>query len=96
MTKSMSRPANDPVESNRQARTFDSTKLRYQRLGLCRFCAAQASWGHQLGFSRSNPPCDECQPLVDTFPVAKPERWKSTSPRRGAKFSSSLSPGMGQ
>jgi hypothetical protein len=90
MSKPMSRAANDPVESNRQARTYDATKLHYQRLGLCRFCAAQASWGHQLGFSRVKPPCDECQPFVDTFPTAKPGRWRSDSPRRGAEFSSSV------
>jgi hypothetical protein len=96
MTKPTSRSANDRPETNRQARTYQATKLHYQRLGLCRFCAAQAAWGHQIGFSKVKPPCHECQPLVDTFPVAVPGRWRSNSPRRGARFSSSVSPSIGQ
>lgn len=96
MSKSRSQAANDRVESNRQARTYDATKLHYQRLGLCRFCAAQGAWGHQLGFSRVNPPCHECQPLVNSFPVTEPGAWKSYSPRRGAMFSFAVSPRTGQ
>lgn len=80
----------DPAETLRQARTFDATKAHYERLGLCRICAAQAAWGQQLGFSWIKPPCHGCQPLVDTFPVSKPGRWRSNSPRHGVKFSPSI------
>lgn len=92
MKDSMSRRAQDPVETLWQAKTFDTTKRHYERLGLCRVCAAQASFGHQqgLGFSQIKPPCHKCQPIVDTFPVDKPGLWRSCSRRRGAKFSSSI------
>lgn len=97
MTANAPRPAKGKrVETLRQARTFDSNKGHYESLGLCNPCAAQAAWGHQLGFSECKPPCQECQPLVDRFPVAKPNQWRSNSPRRGAEFSSSDHPGMGQ
>lgn len=97
MTVSTSRPAQEAVETIRQARAFDAMKRHYERLGLCRVCAAQASWGHQLGFSRlAKQPCHECQAIIDTFPVARPGRWRSSSPRRGAEFSSSFLPGAGQ
>ena len=96
MKASIPRRAQDPVETPGQARIFDAMKRHYVRLGLCYPCAAQAAWGHQLGFSRINPPCLECQSLVDTFPVARPGRWRSNSPRRGAKFSSSLRQRVGQ
>lgn len=96
MSKTNSSGPHDAPETIWQAGTFDSIKRRYVRLGLCSACAAQAAWGHQLGFSRSNPPCQECQPLVDTFPVKKPNRWHSWSPRRGASLSQGLRPGIGQ
>jgi hypothetical protein len=82
----------DPVETIWQAWRFDAMKRHYQRLGLCRVCAAQAAWGHQLGFSRVKQPCHGCQPLVDTFPTARPGRWRSHSPRRGAESSPRLRP----
>lgn len=88
----MTRPTNDSVETLWQARSFDTNKRHYQGLGLCGPCAAQAAWGHQLGFSRIDPPCGVCQPLVDTFPVDKPGMWRSHSPRRGASFSSTIRP----
>jgi len=97
MKASIPRRAQDPVETPGQARIFDAMKRHYERLGLCRACAAQAAWGHQLGFSRVvHQPCHECQPIVDTFPVARPGRWRSYSPRRGAEFSSSLRQRVGQ
>lgn len=54
------------------------------------FCAAQAAWGHQLGFSRSNPPCLKCANVIAGFPVREPGMWKSNSLRRGAPFSLSI------
>lgn len=94
MQASTPRRAEDTAETVRQARTFDTTKAHYERLGLCRTCAAQAAWGQQLGFSRVNPPCHDCQSLVDTFPIAKPGRWRSSSPRYRAQFSSSVPAGV--
>lgn len=97
MTANAPRPAKGKrVETLRQARTFDSNKRHYVSLGLCSPCAAQAAWGHQLGFSECKPPCQECQPHVDTLPVPKPNQWRSLSPRHGAKFSARLRPEMGQ
>jgi hypothetical protein len=97
MKDSMSLLVQDPVETLRQARIFDSTKRHYERLGLCRICAAQAAWGHQLGFSRvTKQPCRECQPFVDRFPRARPGKWRSYSPRSGAKFSLGVRPDMSQ
>ncbi|WP_275778041.1 hypothetical protein [Paenarthrobacter sp. Y-19] len=80
------------VETVRQARSFDAYKRRYVRLGLCYPCAAQAAYGHQLGFSLSKPPCHACQAVVDTFPVKRVNGWSSWSPRHGAKLSAGLRP----
>lgn len=96
MINTASRPAKSSAESLRQARTFDSNKRHYVSLGLCSPCAAQAAWGHQLGFSKSKSPCQGCQPLVDSFPVRRSNKWRSHSQRRGAKFLASVRPDMGQ
>lgn len=95
MNKPLSRSFDDPNETVRQATTFEGVRKHYIRLGLCSRCAAQAAFGHQLGFSRSKSPCPVCQPIVDQFPTAKPNRWRSNSPRRGAMFSDSIHPAAG-
>lgn len=95
MKKSSYRSYVDRDETLRQATTFEAMRRRYIRLGLCSRCAAQAAFGHQLGFSRSKPPCHECLPIVNKFPTAKPNQWRSNSPRRGAKFSDSIRPPAG-
>lgn len=95
MNKASSRSFDDHNETVRQATTFEAIRKHYVRLGLCSRCAPQAAYGHQLGFSRAQPPCKKCQPIVDTFPVAKPNQWRSNSPRRGAKFSDSICPPAG-
>ncbi|NYD78436.1 hypothetical protein SAMN05216555_10988 [Arthrobacter cupressi] len=87
MTKIGSGLKDQAAETLRQARTFDRIKRHYEGLGLCGPCAAQAAWGHQIGFSQSKAPCEDCQPIVDGFPVAKPNGWRSNSPRRGVEFS---------
>lgn len=74
-------------ETPRQARSWDATKRHYRSLGLCGACAAQAAWGHQLGFTTVNPPCLVCLPVVLSFPVNEPGEWRSNSPRRGAPLS---------
>lgn len=80
-TTSRTRDAN---ETPRQARTFSTVKGHYLTLGLCSPCAAQAAFGHQLGFSRSKPPCNSCRAIIASFPVEEPGPWRSRSPRRGA------------
>lgn len=80
--------ASMPPETISQARTWDRVKTLYLRDGLCHACAAQAAWGHQLGFgyvvnrpwgdsARIKAPCRVCAPIVATFPVARPNGWRS-------------------
>lgn len=97
MTANAPRPAKGKrVETVRQARIWDSNKKHYLSLGLCRPCAAQAAWGHQVGFSQSKPPCRKCQPFVDSFPTKRANGWRSLSQRRGAKFSMQVRPRIGR
>lgn len=72
----------DPPETLAQARRHDRNTARYLKLGLCRRCAPQAAWGHQLGFGRCNPPCEDCRPLVDTFPMEQINGWRSVPQKR--------------
>ena len=53
-----------------QAAAWDRRRDAYAyRAGLCDRDAAALSWGHSLGFaSMTHPPCDECAPVVATFP----------------------------
>lgn len=55
-------------ETLAQARRWETTKRRYIGAGLCDKCAAQAAWGHQIGFSRINAPCADCAAVVGAFP----------------------------
>lgn len=96
MTTSIRKRNSDRPETPRQARTFDHYKRHYVRLGLCRVCAAQAAFGHQLGFSRSKPPCNGCLAVVDSFPMAEPNDWRSSSPRRGVAFSPAIASRSGR
>lgn len=59
-----------------------ATKDHYVALGLCSVCAAQAAYGHQIGFIRTNAPCSSCLPLILALPVNEPGEWRSSSPRR--------------
>lgn len=72
----------DNPETIRQARTWVTTKGHYLELGLCSTCAAQAAYGHQLGFGRANPPCASCLPVILSLPVNELGEWRSSSPRR--------------
>jgi len=76
-------------ETASQASSWTVRKNKYLVLGLCEACAAQAAWGHQLGFAphehvRSgrtvlegiNPPCTECAPIVAEFPVEGAGGWR--------------------
>ena len=57
------RPQDRP-ETRSQAHTWDRVKTHYEKAGLCGACAAQAAYGHQLGFHKINPPCDHCSYVV--------------------------------
>lgn len=63
-----------------QAREWDRNLRAYVALGLCHGCAAQAAWGHQVGFGLSEPPCPVCRPVVAGFDVARAGGWRSASP----------------
>jgi hypothetical protein len=77
-------------ETRRQAETWDRNKRHYVQLGLCSRCAAQAAWGHQLGFTEVHAPCSGCLHVVIGFPVNEPGEWRSSSPRRAAPKSEGL------
>lgn len=69
-----------PPETIEQVHTWDRTKLRYVRAGLCHKCAAQAAWGHQAGaggWLPLHPPCPSCVPSVASFLLATPNQlWR--------------------
>jgi hypothetical protein len=67
----------DPPETVRQAQAWDSACAWYGGAGLCGRCASQMAWGHQIGWGRVHPPCDECEATVATFPVPKVNGWRS-------------------
>ena len=67
----------DVPETQRQAQRWDAVKAHYLRKGLCAVCAAQAAYGHQLGFGRVKPPCDACVPLVTRFPGKGAGDWRT-------------------
>lgn len=93
-------PKSTRPETLRQAQTWDTTKNKYVDLGLCDVCAAQAAWGHQVGFTLSHPPCTTCALVVAMLPVSAgvDSLWrriqKGTSTGRGQDLISALhSPG---
>jgi hypothetical protein len=51
----------DRAETMCQAHTWDKVATRYRRAGFCDHCAAQAAWGHQLGFTSVQPVGDCCR-----------------------------------
>jgi hypothetical protein len=63
-------------ETLRQARLSDAAASFYRRAGLCDRCAGQAAWGHATSFSEVLPPCQECHPLVQSFPNAASGTWR--------------------
>ena len=71
-TAKMKRP-----ETLSQARTWQRQRDRYGAEGLCGMCAAQAAYGHQLGFTHIEPPCSACSPMVARFSTAKPNGWRA-------------------
>lgn len=69
-------PKPDKPETLAEARHWQNRNTRYLSLGLCYACAAQAAYGHQLGFSRINPPCAVCVPIIAAFPVRAVGPWR--------------------
>jgi hypothetical protein len=68
-------------ETPSQAITWQTVKAKYVASGLCHACAAQAAWGHQLGFGHPGlrPPCDQCRPRVAALPSrvnSKASAWR--------------------
>lgn len=61
-----------------QARVWTRKMRRYQIAGLCDVCAAQAAWGHAVGFGKINDPCPVCQPIVNALPNPGPKgsKWR--------------------
>ena len=63
-------PRAERSETMGQALAWDRRRDAYAyRAGLCDRDAAALSWGHSLGFaSLTHPPCQDCAPIVATFP----------------------------
>lgn len=70
----------DKPETLDEALHWTRRNNRYLRLGLCYRCAAQAAWGHALGFARIKPPCGGCAPIVATFPTNAVGPWRKVVP----------------
>lgn len=68
--KSASRLTSEDPETKRQAQSWEVTANLYEADGLCRGCAGQAAYGHQVGFSRIKEPCEACRPVVSGFPFS--------------------------
>lgn len=56
-------------ETLRQARSWQQVLGVYRTAGLCDRCAAQAAYGHAVGFSLIHPPCQGCVPIVARLPL---------------------------
>lgn len=72
------------TESAGEARWHQTTTNAYLAAGLCHSCAAQAAYGHQLGWSKVNQPCTVCRPIVAAFPQPQVNDWRS-KPRDASK-----------
>lgn len=78
MTTPLPRAKADRPETLSQVKSWDRNKLHYSLAGFCDTCAAQAAWGHQIGFSRVRRPCRVCssRELPDLHAgEARPLRW---------------------
>lgn len=70
-------PSNFQLEALRLVPRWDQVKAQYVNHGLCSLCAAQAAWGHQDGFRRIMPPCDECFSIIVRLPGKGAGDWRS-------------------
>lgn len=62
-------------ETPRQAQTWDGNYRAYKAAGFCPTDAAQASWGHQIGFTLSNPVGDCCRGKTPPKDLERANRW---------------------
>lgn len=77
----------DKPETLAQAVEWEKVKNHYVTLELCHVCAAQATYGHQIGFTKVNQPCPDCAGVVAGLPDGAANGWRSQSyrkTRRGA------------
>ncbi len=59
----------DGPETIGEAMADDRRTAAYRRAGLCPRCSSHLSKGHAYGFARiPGDPCDDCAPIVATFP----------------------------
>jgi hypothetical protein len=59
----------DGPETIGEAVADDRRTAAYRRAGLCVRCSSHLSKGHAYGFARiPGDPCDDCAPIVATFP----------------------------
>lgn len=72
----------DRPETLAQAVEWQAVERHYVTLGLCHACAAQAAYGHQIGFTRINQPCPDCATVVAGFPDEAANGWRSQSYRK--------------
>jgi hypothetical protein len=70
--KSAVKHKKDRPETIAEVLSWQRLKTSYLMLGLCHACAAQAAYGHQLGFTLINAPCSGCLPLVRSLPRPGP------------------------
>lgn len=92
----MTLAADRKPETLGQARRWETIKRRYIGAGLCDKCAAQAAWGHQIGFTRSNAPCADCAAVVGAFPKGTSHAtWKALERDSDARVSDSLTESAG-
>ena len=75
----------DRPETMREATAWTVFKNHYVALGLCHVCAAQAAYGHQIGFTRINQPCPDCADVVAGFPDGAANGWRSQSYEKARK-----------
>ena len=75
----------DRPETLREAIRWQTVKNHYVALGLCHVCAAQAAYGHQIGFTRINQPCPDCAGVVAGLPDETANGWRSQSYEKAHK-----------
>lgn len=74
----------DRPETVRQAARWENNKRKNLGLDLCPTCASQVAWGHQIGFSKTEPLCRPCWVRLEGSPaqVATSPRADAVAPRR--------------
>ena len=64
-------------ETEQQAQSWQQVVKHAREAGLCYPCAAQLAWGVQNGFATIRKPCDDCAKVVETWPVVRPNGWRT-------------------